>query len=137
MEIKEVYEKYKHITMLDDAKILTSDGNPLFLCLYELWQAVKEHSNSQPVENSNTAAIIAKWLIKLGLVDMVKCGDITELENALPSGETNKASAKYPKIESVQVAFEKNYENDVSAAEYNALEFAHDYIKRALHKKRG
>jgi len=48
MDIKEVYNKYKHITVLRDKKIMETTA--LHLCLYELWQAVEEKLAEKPKE---------------------------------------------------------------------------------------
>lgn len=44
MEIKEVYDKYKHMDkLLSDNNLLSDD--PLNKCLFDFWQAIKYHIN--------------------------------------------------------------------------------------------
>jgi hypothetical protein len=45
LTIKDVYEKYKHITIVEDKLLFTE---PLYVCLYDCWQAIKAYNELPP-----------------------------------------------------------------------------------------
>ena len=74
MTIYEVYNKYKHITLLEDRDILI---DPLNVCLYECWQAIKEKvAEDCPTEEEykRTNQLTLHLPIKTEWLDMIAVG---------------------------------------------------------------